>query len=107
MALKGLEGVMSSLKKVSDEKAREEVEDVAKRAFQLSLRYCPVDTAELVESGKLVFNKANVKIRYSAKHAARVHEYPDSSIKTGTNPNAKGQWLRVAMIQALNERLKD
>lgn len=101
-----LKAVVSAIRKQSAIIANSEIKKMAERTYDLSQEYVPLDTAELKESGEIVYKKDGVIVQYTADHAVFAHEFPNSIIKKDKNPNARSGFLREGYIEAINEYFK-
>lgn len=71
-------------------------ETFAKRvAFEMR-DYVPVDEGILRDSEPLASDYATGTIEWQTPYAQRVHDLPQSSIRTAKNPNARSHWPEEA-----------
>lgn len=74
-------------------------EAFAKRvAFEMR-DYVPVDEGTLRDSEPLASDYATGTIEWQTPYAQRVHDMPQSSIRTAKNPNARSHWPAAAKAE--------
>lgn len=99
--------LIANIKDEADIFGQEFIDKVVDDAFELSQKYCPEDTGHMKSTGKKNKSEGRNSISYSAPYSLFVHEMSDSHIKTGKNPNARSQFLKQAINEAITNAIKE
>lgn len=63
--------------------------------------FVPEDSGTLKASETLFSDYTNGEIEYGTPYAQRVHDLPQSSIRTDKNPNARAKWPEEAKAERM------
>lgn len=88
------------LESLVDAKSKEALEKIADELLRLSSREVPLDTGQLMKSGKVETGDSDYEklVGYNKVYASRLHEHPEYNFKNGR----KGKYLEDPLKNSLN-----
>lgn len=84
-----------------DRSMREKQERFARRVAFETRAYVPRDSGHLQSSEALASDYAHGEIVWATPYARRVHDLPQSSIRTTENPRARSRWPEAAKAERM------